>query len=138
MLADILQMSLSPYSDWYALRPVLSGDKVIIPDKLILQVCPLVCDEFFHCIVRLDLFCFSGFLLGLLSVVIGKLLLPAVDFLTLLGAKRFLTVGRPKWFSTYLAGLLPEDVAVLFRKALFLSFGLSAGFRTVNIAKCLP
>ena len=34
-------------------------------------------NEFFHCVVLLELYCFSGFLPGLLTVIISKLFLPA-------------------------------------------------------------
>lgn len=43
------------------------------PDKLITYAYPFVHDEFFHCIVLLELYYFSGFLLGLLTAIIGKL-----------------------------------------------------------------
>ena len=46
-------MSLSPDADGSALRLVLSGNQIVVPDKLILQACPFVCDEFFHCVVLL-------------------------------------------------------------------------------------
>ncbi|MEF2709476.1 MAG: hypothetical protein U0N01_10160, partial [Pseudoruminococcus massiliensis] len=32
---------------------VLSGDQIVVPDKLIAQACPFVRDEFFHCVVLL-------------------------------------------------------------------------------------
>ena len=46
MLLEIAEVLLSPYSDWLLifLRLVLPGDKVVVPDKLIAQACPFVCD----------------------------------------------------------------------------------------------
>ena len=75
------QVSLSPNADGSALRLVLSGNQIVVPDKLIAQACPFVRDEFFHCVVLLELYCFSGFLPGLLTVIIGKLIQSAVDCL---------------------------------------------------------
>ena len=59
MLLEIAEVLLSPYSDWllFLLRLVLPGDKVVVPDKLIVQACPFVCDDFFHCSVLLMIFC---------------------------------------------------------------------------------
>ena len=59
MLLEIAEVPLSPYSDWLLifLRLVLPGDKVVVPDKLIVQACPFVCDDFFHCSVLLMIFC---------------------------------------------------------------------------------
>ena len=59
MLLEIAEVPLSPYSDWLLifLRIVLPGDKVVVPDKLIVQACPFVCDDFFHCSVLLMIFC---------------------------------------------------------------------------------
>ena len=57
-LSEIAEVPLSPYLDWLIfLRLVLPGDKVVVPDKLIVQACPFVCDEFFHCSVLLMIFC---------------------------------------------------------------------------------
>ena len=58
-----------------------SGGQIVVPDKLIAQACPFVRDEFFHCVVLLELYCFSGILHGLLTVIVGKLFLPAIDCL---------------------------------------------------------
>ena len=58
MLLEIAEVPLSPYPDWLILlRLVLPGDKVVVPDKLIVQACPFVCDDFFHCSVLLMIFC---------------------------------------------------------------------------------
>ena len=59
MLLEIAEVLLPPYSDWLLifLRLVLPGDKVVVPDKLIAQACPFVCDDFFHCSVLLMIFC---------------------------------------------------------------------------------
>ena len=59
MLLEIAEVLLSPYSDWllFLLRLVLPGDKVVVPDKLIVQACPFVCDDFFHCSVLPMIFC---------------------------------------------------------------------------------
>ena len=58
MLLEIVEMPLSPYPDWLIfLRPIIPGDKVVVPDKLIVQACPFVCDDFFHCSVLLMIFC---------------------------------------------------------------------------------
>lgn len=46
--------ALSPNADRSALRLVLSSNQVVVPDKLILQACPLVCDEFLHCVFLLE------------------------------------------------------------------------------------
>ena len=57
MLLEIAEVPLSPYPDWLIfLRLVLPGDKVVVPDKLIVQACPFVCDDFFHCSVLLMIF----------------------------------------------------------------------------------
>ena len=58
MLLEIAEVLLPPYPDWLIfLRIVLPGDKVVVPDKLIVQACPFVCDDFFHCSVLLMIFC---------------------------------------------------------------------------------
>ena len=51
VLSDIPQVSLPPNADGSALRLVLSGNQIVVPDKLIAQACPFVCDEFLHCVV---------------------------------------------------------------------------------------
>ena len=56
MLFQIPQMPLSPYADKSALRLVLSGNQIVVPDKLILQACPFVCDEFLHIIRSFSFF----------------------------------------------------------------------------------
>ena len=116
VLSDISQVSLSPNADGSALRFVLSGNRLVVPDKLIAQACPFVRDEFFHCVVLLELYCFSGFLPRLLTVIIGKLFLPAVDGFAFLGAQHLLTVGRPEGLAANLADLLTESVLSLFGK----------------------
>ena len=58
MLLEIAEVPLPPCPDWLIfLRLVLPGDKVVVPDKLIVQACPFVCDDFFHCSVLLMIFC---------------------------------------------------------------------------------
>ena len=50
ILFKIPQMPLSPYANWSAFRLILSGNQIVVPDKLILQACPFVCDELLHCV----------------------------------------------------------------------------------------
>ena len=58
MLLEIAEVPLSPYPDWQIfLRLIISDDQVVVPDKLIVQACPFVCDDFFHCSVLLMIFC---------------------------------------------------------------------------------
>lgn len=70
-------------------------------------------------------------------MIIGKLLLSAVDGFTFLGAQHLLTVGRPEGLAANLADLLTKGVLALFGKAFLLFFCLLMGFCTVSIAKSL-
>ena len=79
-----------------------------------------------------------GFLPGLLTVIIGKLSLVAIDGFAFLGAQHLLTVGRPEWLAANLAELLTEDVIALFSIAFLFFFCLLMGFCAVSIAKPLP
>ncbi len=138
VLANVSQVSLSPNANRPALRFLLSGNQIVVPDKLILQACPFVCDVFLHCVVLLELYCFSGFLPELLTVIIGKLFLPAVDGFAFLGAQHLLTVGRPEGLAANLADLLTEGVVALFSIAFLFFFGLLMGFRAIGVTKPLP
>lgn len=75
---------------------------------------------------------------GLLTVIIGKLSLVAIDGFAFLGAQHLLTVGRPEGLAANLADLLTEGVLSLFGKAFLLFFCLLMGFCTVGVAKPLP
>lgn len=75
---------------------------------------------------------------GLLTVIIGKLSLVAIDGFAFLGAQHLLTVGRPEGLAANLADLLTEGVLSLFGKAILLFFCLLMGFCTVGVAKPLP
>ena len=86
----------------------------------------------------LVLYCFSGILRGLLTVIIGKLSLIAIDGFAFLGAQHLLTVGRPEGLAANLADLLTEGVLSLFGIAFLLFFCLLMGFCTVGVAKPLP
>ena len=67
--ADIPQMPLSLYADRSALRLVLSCNQIIVPDKLITQACPFVCNEFLHCVVlQIEIFTSKSIPLPLNSV----------------------------------------------------------------------
>ena len=122
VLSDISQVSLSPNAYGSALRLVLSGNQIVVPDILIAQACPFVRDEFFRCVASLVLYCFSGFLHGLLTVIIGKLFLPVVDGFTFLGAQHLLTVGRPEGLTTLFADTLRVLMTVIRRPAFHLGF----------------
>lgn len=75
---------------------------------------------------------------GLLTVIIGKLSLVAIDGFAFLGAQHLLTVGRPEGLAANLADLLTEGVLSLFGKAFLLFFCLLMGFCAVGVAKPLP
>ena len=50
VIFQIAKMSLPPYPDWllFFLRLIVSGDKVIVTDKLIFQPCAFIRDKSFH------------------------------------------------------------------------------------------